>query len=95
MCKPAQLPDRCGIGSWRENQIVKLKRGSAPSTGLGADNRMYYEPSAQRQIRFYWTRLEEFLLFGSHCFQSRLNGRRGSCLRIVVNAIFSIVETGT
>ena len=57
MCKPAQLPDRCGIGSWRENQIVKLKRGSDPSTGLGADNRMYYEPSAQRQIRFYWTRI--------------------------------------
>ena len=53
MCKPAQLPDRCGIGSWRENQIVKLKRGSDPSTGLGADNRMYYEPSAQRQIQFY------------------------------------------
>ena len=57
MCKPAQLPDRCGIGSWRETQIVKLKRGSDPSTGLGADNRMYYEPSAQRRIRFYWTRI--------------------------------------
>jgi len=54
MCKPAQLPDRCGIGSWRENQIVKLKRGSDPSTGLGEDNRMYYGPSAQRQIRFYF-----------------------------------------
>ena len=26
MCKPAQLPDRCVIGSWRENQIVKLKK---------------------------------------------------------------------
>ena len=56
MCKPAQLPDRCVIGSWRENQIVKLKRRSDPSTGLGADNRMYYEPSAQRRIQFYWTR---------------------------------------
>ena len=57
MCKPAQLPDRCVIGSWRENQIVKLKRGSDPSTGLGEDNRLYYGPSAQRQIRFYWTRI--------------------------------------
>ena len=53
MCKPAQLPDRCVIGSWRENQIVKLKRLSDPSTGLGADNRIYYEPSEQRQIQFY------------------------------------------
>ena len=42
---------------WRETQIVKLKRGSDPSTGLGEDNRMYYGPSAQRQIRFYWTRI--------------------------------------
>ena len=57
MCKPAQLPDRCGIGSWRETQIVKLKRGSDPSTGLGEDNRLYHGPSAQRQIRFYWTRI--------------------------------------
>ena len=49
----------CNWTSWRENQIVKLKRRSDPSTGLGADNRMYYEPSAQRRIQFYWTRLEE------------------------------------
>ena len=47
----------CNWTSWRENQIVKLKRRSDPSTGLGADNRMYYEPSAQRQIQFYWTRI--------------------------------------
>ena len=44
----------CNWTSWRENQIVKLKRRSDPSTGLGADNRMYYEPSAQRRIQFYY-----------------------------------------
>ena len=49
----------CTLTSWREVQIVNLKRSSDPSTGLGADNRMYYEPSAQRRIQFYWTRLEE------------------------------------
>ena len=48
-----------GTGFYGERQIVKLKRRSDPSTGLGADNRMYYEPSAQRRIRFYWTRLKE------------------------------------
>ena len=48
-----------GTRVYDESQIVKLKRRSDPSTGLGADNRMYYEPSAQRRIRFYWTRLEE------------------------------------
>ena len=55
---------------------------------------MYDGPSAQRQIRFYWTRLEEFLLFGSHCFQSRLKGRRGSCLGAAVNAVTPVVEVG-
>ena len=49
----------CTLTSWRKVQMVNLKRSSDPSTGLGADNRMYYEPSAQRRIRFYWTRLEE------------------------------------
>ena len=39
-----------------ETQLVKLNRRSDPSTGLGADNRMYYEPSAQRQIQFYCLR---------------------------------------
>ena len=48
-----------GTRVYDESQIVKLKRRSDPSTGLGADNRMYYEPSAQRQIQFYWTRMEE------------------------------------
>ena len=42
-----------GTRVYDESQIVNLKRGSDPSTGLGADNRMYYGPSAQRQIRFY------------------------------------------
>ena len=45
-----------GTRVYDESQIVKLKRRSDPSTGLGADNRMYYEPSAQRRIQFYWTR---------------------------------------
>ena len=48
-----------GTRVYDESQIVNLKRRSDPSTGLGADNRMYYEPSAQRRIRFYWTRMEE------------------------------------
>ena len=37
-----------------ETQLVKLNRRSDPSTGLGADNRMYDGPSAQRQIQFYF-----------------------------------------
>ena len=56
---------------------------------------MYDGPSAQRQIRFYWTRLEEFLLFGSHCFQSILKGRRGPCLGAAVNAVTPVVGVGT
>ena len=44
-----------GTRVYDESQIVKLKRRSDPGTGLGADNRMYYEPSAQRRIQFYWT----------------------------------------
>ena len=33
-------------------------------------------------------------MFGSHCFQSRLNGRRGSCLGAAVNAVTPVVEVG-
>ena len=54
-----------GTGFCGENQIVKLKRRSDPSTGLGADNRMYYEPSAQRRIQFYFGQVE--------CYQSIFN----------------------
>ena len=46
-----------GTRVYDESQIVKLKRRSDPSTGLGADNRMYYEPSAQRRIQFYFVGL--------------------------------------
>ena len=37
----------------RELQLVKLIRNSDPSLGLGANSRMYYEPSAPRRIPFY------------------------------------------
>ena len=47
----------CNWLPWRENQLVKLIRRSDPSSGLGADNRKYYEPSAPRRIQFYWTRI--------------------------------------
>ena len=60
----ANVQTRSTVGSvwtwtpWREDQIVKrTERRSDPSTGLGADNRMYYEPSAQRRIRFYFMNL--------------------------------------
>ena len=33
-------------------------------------------------------------MFGSHYFQSRLNGRRGSCLGAAVNAVTPVVEVG-
>ena len=48
MCKPAQLPDRYGIGFVVvKPQLIKLIRRSDPSSGLGADNRTYYEPSSR------------------------------------------------
>ena len=43
-----------GTRVYDESQIVKLIRRSDPSSGLGADNRMYYEPSAPRRIQFYY-----------------------------------------
>ena len=51
----------CNWLPYRELQLVKLIRDSDPSLGLGANSRMYYEPSAPRRIPFYWTRIGGFI----------------------------------